>query len=139
MTALDSDLFTLFLQGHPAIADRVSTISPDELVLPVVVVEEVMRGRLSFIRHAQSMKQAKELMEAYERFIQTVEAAAHFPILHYTTSANDLSQQWRKQKISIGIQDLRIGAICVSQNIKLATRNLRDFERVPGLILDYWI
>ncbi len=139
MTALDSDLFTLFLQGHPTIADKVSTISPDELVLPVVVVEEVMRGRLSAIRQAQSKKQANELTEAYERFIHTVEAAAHFPILHYTSSANDLSHQWRKQKINIGIQDLRIGAICVSQNIKLATRNLRDFERVPGLTLDFWI
>ncbi len=139
MTALDSDLFTLFLQGHPAIATKVSTISSDELVLPVVVVEEVMRGRLSAIRQAQSKKKVKELAEAYERFIQTVEASARFPILHYTPKANDLTQEWRVQKINIGMQDLRIGAICVSQNIKLATRNLRDFERVPGLTLDFWI
>jgi tRNA(fMet)-specific endonuclease VapC len=139
MTALDSDLFTLFLQGHPAIAAKVSTVSQDELALPVVVVEEVMRGRLNAIRQAQSKKKVVELTEAYERLANSVEAAAHFPILNYTPEADVLTQQWRTQKIKVGMQDLRIGAICVSQNIRLATRNRHDFERVPGLVLELWI
>lgn len=139
MTALDSDLFTLFLQGHPVIAAKLSTISLVELSLPVVVVEEVMRGRLNAIRQAQSKKKIIELTEAYIRFSYSVEAAAHFPILHYTSNADILLQEWRSQKIKVGSQDLRIAAICVSQNIKLATRNRHDFERVPGLTLEYWI
>jgi predicted nucleic acid-binding protein len=29
-------------------------------------------------------------------------------------------------------------AICVAHNAKLITRNRRDFERIPGLIVEFW-
>ena len=44
----------------------------------------------------------------------------------------------QKQKIQIGIMDLRIAAIALSQGLRLLTRNVRDFARVPGLITEDW-
>jgi tRNA(fMet)-specific endonuclease VapC len=39
----------------------------------------------------------------------------------------------------IGINDLHIAAHARSQGLILITNNLREFERVPGLLLDNWV
>jgi tRNA(fMet)-specific endonuclease VapC len=40
--------------------------------------------------------------------------------------------------VRIATMDLKIAAIALSENATLLTRNLRDFEQVPGLQVDDW-
>lgn len=44
-----------------------------------------------------------------------------------------------KQGQPIGINDLHIAALARSQGLTLVTNNLREFERVPGLLLENWV
>ncbi|MBI2480231.1 MAG: type II toxin-antitoxin system VapC family toxin [Planctomycetia bacterium] len=44
----------------------------------------------------------------------------------------------RDQKIRIGKMDLRIGAIVLSHNMTLLTRNTSDFEHIPNLLVEDW-
>jgi tRNA(fMet)-specific endonuclease VapC len=53
-------------------------------------------------------------------------AAAHFQIL-------------RQLKLGIGTMDTKIAAIVLANGAKLLSRNLRDFERVPGLDVEDWV
>lgn len=39
----------------------------------------------------------------------------------------------------IGVNDLHIAAQARSQGLTLVTNNLREFERVPGLLLENWV
>jgi len=38
----------------------------------------------------------------------------------------------------IGAHDLWIGATCLANGLSLATSNIRDFKRVPGLVIEDW-
>lgn len=44
----------------------------------------------------------------------------------------------RNQKIRVGKMDLRIGAIVLSHNMTLLTRNASDFEQIPNLLVEDW-
>ena len=40
---------------------------------------------------------------------------------------------------NIGVNDLHIAAQARSQGLILVSNNLREFERVPGLVLENWV
>jgi len=39
----------------------------------------------------------------------------------------------------IGPYDLQIAAQCVTRNLRLVTNNIKEFERVPKLIIENWV
>ena len=41
--------------------------------------------------------------------------------------------------MSIGVNDLHIAAHARSEGLTLVSNNVREFERVPGLVLDNWV
>lgn len=44
-----------------------------------------------------------------------------------------------KSGLPIGVNDLHIAAQARSQGMTLVSNNLREFERVPGLLLENWV
>jgi predicted nucleic acid-binding protein len=44
----------------------------------------------------------------------------------------------RRMKLNVRKTDLRIASIVLEAGDKLVTRNVRDFERIPGLIVENW-
>jgi predicted nucleic acid-binding protein len=46
-----------------------------------------------------------------------------------------LSDQMRRAGITTGAHDLQIAATAVAHNLEIVTENVREFERVPGLIV----
>ncbi len=138
MIALDSDVYSLYAHGNESIMSKMDQRRHEVVGLPIIVVEEVIRGRFNLIRQHQASIKRNMLLAAYERLAFTVKSVASFQILAYSSEADDLCQQWKKQKIRVPTQDMRIGAICVSQGFRLASRNKRDFDLIPGLTLELW-
>jgi len=54
MKAFDTDILTEILSGNPAYADRIANVPSDEQAVPIVVIEEIIRGRFNFIRQAEA-------------------------------------------------------------------------------------
>ncbi len=138
MIAFDTDVLIEILLGNAKFVNRAADIPAGQQAIPVVVVEEIIRGRLNSIRQAEAGKGRISIARAYEFFEQSLTDFQRLNVLPYTPEAESLFQQWRKQKVRVSTHDLRIAAICTDQSATLASRNRRDFDRVPGLSVEYW-
>ena len=138
MTDFDTDVLTGILRGNAEFVRRAAATPAAEHAVPVVVIEEILRGRLSVIRRAESGQSQLSVEQAYALFAEAVSDLRHMQILHYNAEAHALFTDWRQRKIRVSTHDLRIAAVCVSHSATLISRNRRDFERVPGLRVDFW-
>jgi tRNA(fMet)-specific endonuclease VapC len=138
MKAFDTDVLTEILLGDLAYVTRAATIPSHEQAIPVVVIEELLRGRLHVVRQAEAGQAKVSLAQAYALFEQTLQDMHQVTVLSYTSQAEGLYQQWRQQRIRIPTHDLRIAAICVAHAATLISRNRRDFAQIPGLQVEFW-
>ncbi|HMV47737.1 MAG TPA: PIN domain-containing protein [Blastocatellia bacterium] len=138
MIAFDTNVLTEILLGASSYVTRASAIPVQQQAVPIIVIEEIIRGRLNVIRQAEAGKAKIALPRAYELFQETFSDARRLNLLSYTSSAELLYQQWRAQRLRISTHDLRIAAICVAHNAILVTRNRRDFEPISGLTVEFW-
>ncbi|PTY04160.1 VapC toxin family PIN domain ribonuclease [Verrucomicrobia bacterium LW23] len=70
------------------------------------------------------------------------ELIIEFPVLAYTAAAaehyGDIRARLEKKGLRIGAMDLLIAAHARSLGATLLTGNLREFQRVPGLLVAAW-
>ena len=138
MKAFDTDVLTDLLDGRVDYWQRLTDIPTRHQVIPVVVVEEVLRGRLNSIRQAQDARKRAKLIEAYHFFERSFADLRTQQILAYDDAADEVFGKWRKQGVKTPTNDLRIAAICVACRATLVSRNRKDFERLPGLVVEFW-
>jgi tRNA(fMet)-specific endonuclease VapC len=134
---MDTDHLSLYQRNHPQVCDRIRIARQSGIVLKttVVTVEEQYAGRLAQIRKAQT---PEALMAAYDRLKATFYIFSQLDILDYNRAADDYFRQFRSQRVRIGTQDLRIASISIAHGGTVLTRNRKDFEQVPGLVLEDW-
>lgn len=138
MKLLDNDILSLHLKGEPATHSRVASIPPYQLFVPIVAVEETLRGWLNLIRLADAGKAKVPIEKAYERLRQAVSDLSAYRIVDYTAEAHRHYFRLKSLKLRIGTRDLRIASIALDHDATLITRNRRDFELVPALKLEVW-
>jgi tRNA(fMet)-specific endonuclease VapC len=59
-------------------------------------------------------------------------------VLPFDDAAGNRFETLRRQRARIGTMDLRIASIALARGFTVLTRNLVDFERVPGLAAEDW-
>jgi tRNA(fMet)-specific endonuclease VapC len=138
MKAFDTDILTEILAGNPAYAERIAQVPLGEQAVPIVAIEEIIRGRLNVIRQAEAAKARITIEQAYLLFEQTLDDLREVKVLSFTEQAEALLKEWRKKKIRGSTHDLRIAASCVVSSTTLVTRNRRDFQNIPGLSVEFW-
>jgi len=132
---LDTDLFSDFRRGLEPLTGRVAAAVAGTVFVTVITVEESLTGWYTLVRQA---KRPQDTEFAYDRLAQTVLSLAQFPILNYTQAAMARFDALQKLKLGVGKKDLRIAAIALVNNATVVTRNVRDFGRVPNLVVEDW-
>jgi tRNA(fMet)-specific endonuclease VapC len=68
----------------------------------------------------------------------TLPAWSHFSVLSFSEQAIARFEQLRSMRLNVGLMDLRVAAIALEHRLTVATRNQRDFGRVPRLNTVDW-
>src|SRR6266446_4174904 len=126
MKAFDTDVLTEILLSNDAYVQRAAAIPQNEQAVPILVVEELIRGRLNVIRQAEAGKARITIEQAYHLFEETLDALREVKFLRFTQKAEALLNEWRQKKIRGSTHDLRMAASCVVSSGTLVTRNRRD-------------
>ncbi len=132
---LDTDTLTLAERGHPDVSRRIQSMAPPQLAITVISIEEQLTGWYTLLRKT---KDPVKLARVYQRLAENVAYLGRWSTLLFTEAAIDRSARLRAMKLNIGKMDLAIAAIVLEHGGILATRNTRDFRRVPGLALEDW-
>ena len=138
--ALDTDIFTLLVQGQERVSARyaeIIAIGDDTVTIPAIVRIEVLSGRFEAVKKAGD---GAGLLTVYDRLVRTEAALSTYRILPLTRTAADHFDRLRANKKlkKIGRPDLLIACIALAHDATLVTRNVKDFTAVPGVKLENW-
>jgi tRNA(fMet)-specific endonuclease VapC len=101
----------------------------------IVRFHEQILGANVYVNRART---PQEVIKGYEIFDQVLDDFAKAQVLPFDTPASALFALLRSQKVRIGTMDLRIAAIALSRDMVVLSRNLQDFQKVPGLKVEDW-
>ena len=135
---LDTNHFRVVAEGTDAAA-RIDQHARDghvEICLSIITVQEAAAGWLGLIN---GKKAGRDQIRAYASFQRTIIFCHKFRILAFTEDAAEHFHRLRADLPRAGTMDLKIASICLANDATLLTRNLVDFERIPGLRVDNWL
>lgn len=140
MIVLDTDHISL-LQHHDsphaaALRQRVLALPTDEVAVTAATLEEQARSWISLIGRYTDVRQQ---VAYYARFVAMFRFFAAWQILPFDERAAEEFRRLRNERVRIGATDLKIAAITLVHAATLVSRNLRDFDKVPGLRAESWL
>jgi tRNA(fMet)-specific endonuclease VapC len=139
MILIDSDHLSVLTDSrdrrHEMLLERLET-ALEAIEIPVVAVEEQLRGWLARIRRSADVRAQ---VAPYQRLMQLSHFIADWNVAPWTSEAADEFVRLRKERVRIGTQDLKIASIALVNDALLLSSNLRDFGQVPGLRVEDWL
>jgi len=138
MILLDTDTVTHFSYGHTNVHRKIEEIGDEELAVPIITRNEILRGRAESLLKAAN---EEELRKAAERFQQTEELLSDFMVVGFDENSIKHFGRLRKQKNlkKVGRADMLIACIALAHDALLVTRNTRDYKDIAGLRTDNWV
>jgi tRNA(fMet)-specific endonuclease VapC len=138
MVLLDSDHMSLLQRGGvegTRIARRLRIVPPDDIATTIISFEEQLRGWLARLATANSLK--REITD-YGELKKLLQNYCDLPVVEFDGAAADEFSRLKQLRIRTGTMDLKIAAIALASDALLLSRNLSDFQKVPGLRVEDW-
>ena len=139
MLVLDTDHFSLIERPNNTeslrLRHRLEQAVGEQSVTTIISYEEQSRGWLAYVARAKSKT---EQIDAYGRLARHLDAYRKMVVLDFDELAFEKYVEL-KREVSIGTLDLKIAAIALAHDALLLSRNLKDFEQVPGLKVEDWL
>jgi tRNA(fMet)-specific endonuclease VapC len=136
---LDTDLLTLLRRrSQPAfdrLRGRLQQYQPDDIGVTIISFQEEVKGWLAFLNKART---APQVLRAYLELQATLQDFCQSNVLPFDQAAQEHFAGLHKHRLRVGTLDLRIACIALATGATLLSRNLRDFRRVPGLVVEDW-
>jgi tRNA(fMet)-specific endonuclease VapC len=132
---IDTDTFSLFLQTDLIVTHNVFAHLFDTLLVSLVTVQEMWNGWATAIARAKTPAQ---LALGQSRLAFTLNELRNWTVVPMSAAAIARYESLKKQKLNVGGNDMRIAAIALETGATVVTRNLSDFTRIPGIVIEDW-
>ena len=128
---IDTSIFIESERGRLDLAVQVSARQEEEFFMSVITASELLHG---VHRAAPAYKNNRSV---------TVEGwIGRFTVLDIEMSiAREHARIFADMRMkgnAIGAHDLWLAATCLTRKLKMVTANVREFERVPNLMVENW-
>lgn len=129
MYVLDTNSVIYYFKGLGRVAERLLSTPPSEVALPAVVLHELEVG----VGRTKNAPRRRRQLDAFVRTVRVLPFAAEDARVSAAIRI-DLEKQGRR----IGPLDTLIAGIALRRGATLVTRNVGEFGRVFGLVVEDW-
>lgn len=139
MFLLDTDHLVI-LQNQPEpefvrLSDRTHGFPPGDFFVSIVSFHKQLNGWNAYLNRART---TEGVVRGYRELQWLIEDYSTHSMLPFDTRAAEIFDSLRKQKVRVGTMDLRIASIALARDFTVLTRNIVDFQKVPGLKVEDW-
>lgn len=127
---LDTNITIYVIKKRPIEVLNLFNEHAGGLCISSVTLAELLHGAEKSAKPAHNLRQVDDFVSRLDVLDYGAKAAAHYGQIRAAL------EQLGKP---IGVNDLHIAGHARSEGLTLVTNNLREFERVPGLLLDNWV
>lgn len=139
MILLDTDRLSVLTDrratGNAALVQRLE-LANEALAIPIVAVEEQCKGWLAKIARTRDIH---DQVTPYRRLSELFDYLAEWDIVPLSETAAVHFSEFRRQRLRLGSQDLKIAAIAKAEDALLLSANHRDFQKVSGVRVENWL
>lgn len=127
---LDTNICIYAMKNKPAVvAEKIQAHSRKEICISVVTLAELLHGVYKSVNKEKNLNSLMKFLLGVETLQFNTDAAEEY---------GKICAYLEKQGKIIGPMDTLIAAHALSQGLTIVTNNVREFERVPNLIIENW-
>jgi tRNA(fMet)-specific endonuclease VapC len=127
---LDTNICIYVIKNRPAaLRERFDQLA-EALCISVITLGELLYGVEKSARRTENLQAVEQFTARLEVVPFSPRAAAHF---------GQIRAELAKLGTLCGAYDMLIGAHARSEGLMLVTNNVREFQRIPGLLVVNWV
>jgi len=127
---LDTNICIYVIKNRPAaLRERFDQLA-EALCISVITLAELLYGVEKSARRTPNLQAVEQFTARLEVVPFSPRAAAHF---------GQIRAELAKLGTLCGAYDMLIGAHARSEGLMLVTNNVREFQRIPGLLVVNWV
>ena len=129
---IDSSVFIAAERGRLSLETHIAGQEQEPVALSAITVSELLHG----VHRARDQQRRVQR----ERFVEAI--LTRFPVVEFDLAAARVHARLWAELVArgelVGAHDLLIAATAVTLDFQVATANVRDFQRIPGLRMQVW-
>jgi len=127
---LDTNACVRYLNGRAvSVRTRMASMPSNTVAVCSIVKAEMYTGAMKSVEPERTLLKQEAFLSQFYSLPFDDEAAMIY---------GNIRAQLEIAGTPIGPYDLQIAAIALANNLTLVTHNIREFSRVPGLLLEDW-
>ncbi len=127
---LDTNVVIYIIKRRPPAVREVFNRQHGRMAISAITLAELMHGAEKSSDPPRNLAVVEDFCSRLAVLSYGDKAAAHYGGIRAALEA---------QGRIIGVNDLHIAAHARSEGLTLVSNNLREFERVPGLLMENWV